>query len=163
MELLGVITGLEALNRPCTVEVHTDSQYVVNAFNQHWIEGWLKRGWKNAKKEPVKNIDLWKRLIAAKEPHSVSFHWVKGHAGHPLNERCDDLATTAADGMGKIIDEVRAQQLRVLQFLGHAVKAFGETFKFTVQIQVDAHLEVAVRQLVDGLNQVADGFEGDAA
>ena len=105
MELLGVITGLEALNRPCTVEVHTDSQYVVNAFNQHWIEGWLKRGWKNAKKEPVKNIDLWKRLIAAKEPHSVSFHWVKGHAGHPLNERCDDLATTAADGMGKIIDE----------------------------------------------------------
>ena len=65
--------------------------------------------------------------------------------------------------MGKIIDEVRAQQLRVLQFLGHAVKAFGEAFKFTVQVQVDAHLEVAVRQLVDGLNQVADGLKGDAA
>ena len=63
MELLGVITGLEALKRPCTVEVHSDSQYVVNAFNQHWVEGWLKRGWKNSKKEPVKNSDLWKRLL----------------------------------------------------------------------------------------------------
>lgn len=105
MELLGVITGLEALKRPCEVEVHTDSQYVVNAFNQHWIEGWLKRGWKNAKKEPVKNIDLWKRLLAAKEPHLVTFHWVKGHAGHPLNERCDELATAAADGSGKISDD----------------------------------------------------------
>ena len=105
MELLGVITGLEALTRPCEVEVHTDSQYVVNAFNQHWIEGWLKRGWKNAKKEPVKNIDLWKRLLAAKEPPTVTFHWGKGHAGHPLNERCDELATEAADGSGKITDE----------------------------------------------------------
>lgn len=105
MELLGVITGLEALNRPCSVEVYTDSQYVVNAFNQHWVEGWLKRGWKNAKKEPVKNKDLWQRLLSAKEPHKVSFHWVKGHAGHPLNERCDQLATDAADGKGKIVDE----------------------------------------------------------
>ena len=104
MELLGVITGLEALNRPCTVEVFTDSQYVVNAFNQHWIEGWLKRDWKNAKKEPVKNKDLWQRLLAAKDPHKVSFHWVKGHAGHPLNERCDELATAAADGPGKVVD-----------------------------------------------------------
>ena len=105
MELLGVITGLEALKRPCTVEVHSDSQYVVNAFNQHWVDGWLKRGWKNSKKEPVKNSDLWKRLLEAKKPHNVSFHWVKGHAGHPENERCDELATTAADGPGKIKDE----------------------------------------------------------
>ena len=105
MELLGVITGLEALKRPCEVEVHTDSQYVVKAFNQHLIEGWLNRYWKNAKKEPVKNIDLWKRLLAAKEPHLVTFHWVKGHAGHPLNERCDELATAAADGSGKISDD----------------------------------------------------------
>ena len=66
MELLGVITGLEALKRPCTVEVLSDSQYVVNAFNQHWVEGWLKRGWKNSKKEQVKNSDLWKRLLEAK-------------------------------------------------------------------------------------------------
>ena len=105
MELLGVITGLEALKRPCTVEVHSDSQYVVNAFNQHWVEGWLKRGWKNSKKEPVKNSDLWKRLLEAKKPHNVSFHWVKGHAGHPENERGDELATSAADGPGKIEDK----------------------------------------------------------
>ena len=95
MELMAVIAGLEALNRPCTVEVYSDSQYVVNAFNQHWVDGWLKKGWKRGKNEPVKNVDLWKRLLAAKEKHSVTFHWVKGHDGHPQNERCDELATTA--------------------------------------------------------------------
>lgn len=105
MELLGVITGFEALKRPCTVEVYSDSKYVVDAFNQHWIEGWLKRGWKNSKKEPVKNIDLWQRLLRALEPHTVTFHWVKGHAGHEENERCDKLATAAADGPEKLIDE----------------------------------------------------------
>lgn len=98
MELMAVIAGLEALNRPCTVEVYSDSQYVVNAFNQHWVEGWIKKGWKRGKNEPVKNVDLWKRLLGAKEPHSVTFHWVRGHNGHPQNERCDELATTAADG-----------------------------------------------------------------
>ena len=98
MELMAVIAGLEALNRPCTVEVYSDSQYVVNAFNQHWVDGWLKKGWKRGKNEPVKNVDLWKRLLAAKATHSGSFHWVKGHNGHPQNERCDELATTAADG-----------------------------------------------------------------
>ena len=87
MELMAVIAGLEALNRPCTVEVYSDSQYVVNAFNQHWVDGWLKKGWKRGKNEPVKNVDLWKRLLAAKEKHSVTFHWVKGHDGHPQNER----------------------------------------------------------------------------
>jgi ribonuclease HI len=100
MELMGVICALEALKRPCTVEVHSDSQYVVNAFNQRWVQGWLKRGWKNANKEPVKNVDLWKRLLAAKEMHEVSFVWVKGHAGNRYNERCDQLATSAADGRG---------------------------------------------------------------
>lgn len=98
MELMGVIVGLEALNRPCEVELFSDSQYVVNAFNQHWIDSWLKKGWKRGKNEPVKNSDLWKRLLKAKEPHKVTFHWVKGHDGHPQNERCDELATTAADG-----------------------------------------------------------------
>lgn len=105
MELLAAIVGLEALKRPCTVTLYSDSQYVVNAFNQHWVEGWLKRGWKNAKKEPVKNVDLWKRLLAAKQPHDVTFVWVKGHAGHPENERCDQLATAAADGSARIRDE----------------------------------------------------------
>lgn len=105
MELMAVIAGLEALNRPCEVELYSDSQYVVNAFNQHWIEGWLKKGWKRGKNEPVKNVDLWKRLLQAKEPHQVQFIWVKGHDGHPQNERCDSLATSAADGDNLIVDE----------------------------------------------------------
>lgn len=105
MELMAVIAGLEALNRPCEVELYSDSQYVVNAFNQHWIDGWLKKGWKRGKNEQVKNVDLWKRLLAAKEPHSVTFIWVRGHAGHPQNERCDALATGAADGNDLIEDK----------------------------------------------------------
>ena len=98
MELMAVIVALEALNRPCEVELYSDSKYVVDAFNQHWIDSWLKKGWKRGKNEPVKNADLWKRLLKAKDPHQVTFIWVKGHDGHPQNERCDTLATTAADG-----------------------------------------------------------------
>lgn len=105
MELLGVIVALEALKRPCNVTLYSDSQYVVNAFNQHWVDGWLKRGWKNAQKQPVKNVDLWQRLLHAKEPHKVTFVWVKGHAGHLENERCDQLATEAADSPNRLIDE----------------------------------------------------------
>lgn len=104
MELMAVIAGLEALNRPCEADVYSDSKYVVDAFNQHWIDGWLKKGWKRGKNEPVKNIDLWKRLLAAKEKHQVKFIWVKGHDGHPQNERCDALATSAADGDALIDD-----------------------------------------------------------
>ena len=105
MELLGVISALEALKRPCEVEVHSDSQYVVNAFNKGWVWGWLKRGWKTASKQPVKNPDLWKRLLAAKKPHDVTFIWVKGHAGTELNERCDELATTAADDRANWLED----------------------------------------------------------
>ncbi|MCF2667383.1 MULTISPECIES: ribonuclease HI [Lachnospiraceae] len=105
MELMAVIAGLEALNRSCEVELYSDSKYVVDAFNQHWIDGWMKKGWKRGKNEPVKNVDLWKRLLKAKEPHHVTFIWVKGHDGHPQNERCDTLATTAADGNDLIVDE----------------------------------------------------------
>jgi ribonuclease HI len=97
MELMAVIVGLEALTKPCDVEVISDSKYVTDAFNQHWVEGWLKRNWKNSAKQDVKNIDLWQRLLKAKAPHNVMFTWVKGHAGHPVNERCDNLATSAAD------------------------------------------------------------------
>lgn len=104
MELMGVIAGLEALIRPCEVDIYSDSSYVVNAFNQHWIDNWKKKGWKRGKNEPVKNIDLWKRLLQAMQPHTVHFHWVKGHNGHPMNERCDSLATGAADGLyGKLV------------------------------------------------------------
>ena len=81
MELMAAIAGLEALNRPCEIELYSDSQYLVNAFNQHWIEGWIKKGWKRGKNEEVKNVDLWKRLLAAKEPHQISFFWVKGIMG----------------------------------------------------------------------------------
>ena len=97
MELLAIIVALETLTRPCEVDVYSDSQYVVNAFTKHWIDGWQRRGWKTASKQPVKNIDLWKRLLKAVEPHRVTFHWVHGHAGNELNERCDTLATGAAD------------------------------------------------------------------
>ena len=105
MELMAVIAGLEALNRPCQVELYSNSKYVVDAFNQHWIDGWIKKGWKRGKNEPVKNIDLWQRLLKAKAPHQVQFIWVKGHDGHPQNERCDTLATTATDGDALIEDE----------------------------------------------------------
>ena len=106
MELMGVITGMEALTRPCHVEVYTDSKYVSDAFNQNWIEGWQKRNWKNSQNKPVKNPELWQRLLAAMEPHEVHFNWVKGHNGHVLNERCDKLATSAADGSDLLDDEV---------------------------------------------------------
>ena len=106
MELLGAIVALEALRRPCEVELHSDSQYVVNAVNQHWVEGWQRKGWKNAQKQPVKNVDLWQRLLRAMEPHRVTWLWVKGHAGHALNERADELATRAADGLdGPLLDD----------------------------------------------------------
>lgn len=104
MELMAVITGLEALTKPCEAEVISDSKYVTDAFNQHWIENWQKRNWKTSTKKPVLNMDLWKRLLKAMEPHNVTFTWVKGHEGHPQNERCDKLATTAADKEGLLDD-----------------------------------------------------------
>ena len=105
MELMAAIAGLEALNRPCEVELYSDSAYMVNAFNQNWIEGWIQKGWTRGKREPVKNVDLWKRLLEAKKPHKVTFIWVKGHAGHPENERCDRLATSSADGTDLMEDD----------------------------------------------------------
>ena len=98
MELMAAIAGLEELKKPCIVNLYSDSQYLVNAFNQKWIDSWQKKNWMRTAKEPVKNKDLWKRLLRAMEMHEVHFHWVKGHAGHQENERCDCLATMAADG-----------------------------------------------------------------
>lgn len=97
MELLGVISGLECLNRPCDVVVISDSQYVLKPFTDHWLDNWIKKGWKTSGNKPVKNVELWKRLLEATKPHNITWHWVKGHNGHPENERCDELATTAAD------------------------------------------------------------------
>ena len=104
MELMAAIAGLEALVRPCQVTLYSDSQYLVKAFNEHWIDGWQKKNWKRGKNDPVKNVDLWKRLLAAMEPHEVKVVWVKGHNGHEMNERCDQLATAAADGNDLLTD-----------------------------------------------------------
>ncbi len=107
MELMAAIAGLEALKAPCDVKLYSDSKYLVDAFNLKWIDGWIRKGWKRGRNEPVKNPDLWKRLLKAMEKHNVTFIWVKGHDGHPINERCDMLATGAADGDGLIEDVIQ--------------------------------------------------------
>jgi ribonuclease HI len=91
MELMAAIAALEALKRPSTVRLHTDSMYLRDGITQ-WLPQWRRRGWKTADKKPVKNVDLWQRLEAARAPHQVEFLWVRGHAGHPENERADALA-----------------------------------------------------------------------
>jgi len=98
MELMAAIMALEALTRPCAVELHTDSKYVMTGITE-WIHGWKARGWKTADRKPVKNDDLWKRLDAARARHEVQWRWVKGHAGHELNERADQLANRGIDEM----------------------------------------------------------------
>jgi ribonuclease HI len=108
MELMAAITALEALKRPCQVELHSDSKYLTDAFNQNWIPNWLKKGWKTSSGSKVKNIDLWKRLLKAAEPHEIQWIWVKGHAGTDLNERCDRLATEAADH-NAVLDDVPSE------------------------------------------------------
>ena len=104
-ELMAAIAGLEALNRSCQVDLYSDSRYLVDAFNQKWIDSWIKNNWNRPKSGLVKNVDLWKRLLKAMEPHQVSFFWVRGHDGHPENERCDRLATAAADGGNLLVDD----------------------------------------------------------
>ena len=94
MELMAAIAALEALTRPVTVHIHTDSQYVKDGITR-WIRNWKRNGWKTAAKKPVKNAELWQRLDAAARRHEVHWHWVKGHAGHPENERADALARGA--------------------------------------------------------------------
>ena len=91
MELLAAISALEALRRPVSVQLYTDSKYVLDGITK-WLPGWQRNGWKTASKQPVKNVDLWQRLVAAMAPHQVSWHWVKGHNGDPGNERADELA-----------------------------------------------------------------------
>ena len=92
MELMGVITALKALNRPCQVDLYTDSQYVVNAIEKGWAKKWQSNGWMRNKKDKALNPDLWQMLLDMLEVHQVTFHWVKGHAENPYNNRCDELA-----------------------------------------------------------------------
>jgi len=100
MELMGAIAGLEALKRPCKVRITTDSQYLKKGMTE-WIDGWIKRGWKNTQKKPVANRDLWERLLELTAPHHIEWHWVRGHDGHAENERCDELARTAIVNLEK--------------------------------------------------------------
>ncbi len=95
MELMAAIEGLNALKRPCRVTLSTDSRYVMDGLTK-WIKGWQKNGWKTAARQPVKNAELWQALLAAAKPHRIEWVWVKGHAGHPDNERADKLASDAA-------------------------------------------------------------------
>ena len=92
MELMGVITALKALNRPCQVDLYTDSQYVVNAIEKGWAKKWQSNGWMRNKKDKALNPDLWQMLLDLLEVHQVTFHWVTGHAENPYNNRCDELA-----------------------------------------------------------------------
>lgn len=106
MEMLAVIRALEALKRSVRIRLHTDSQYVLKGMTE-WIEGWKKRGWKTAGKEPVKNEDLWRQLDALAAKHEIEWIWVKGHAGHPENERCDELARQGVEAVkrtGSVIE-----------------------------------------------------------
>jgi ribonuclease HI len=96
MELTAAIEGLNALARPCSVDLYTDSVYVRDGITK-WIHGWRKNGWRTADRKPVKNLELWQALVEAAAPHQVRWHWVKGHAGHPENERADLLACAEAE------------------------------------------------------------------
>jgi len=98
MELMAVIEALRALKRPCVVNIYTDSQYVQKGISE-WITGWKARGWKTADKKPVKNADLWQMLDEVRQPHVIEWHWVRGHAGHPGNERADRLANRGVESL----------------------------------------------------------------
>jgi len=98
MELSAVIDALNALNKPCKIKLYSDSKYVVDAINQKWLDGWVNKNWKLNTKNPVKNIDLWKKYINASKIHDIEFIWVKGHASNKYNEKCDKLAVLARNG-----------------------------------------------------------------
>jgi len=100
MEMMAAIQGLNALTRPCRVLVSTDSKYVMDGITK-WVHGWRRKNWRTADNKPVKNVELWQALVEAATPHEVEWRWVKGHAGHPENERADRLASDAADAMRK--------------------------------------------------------------
>lgn len=99
MELMAAIVGLEALKEPCSVSLTSDSKYLVDAIEKDWLSNWQAKNWRKADGKPVLNVDLWKRLLAQLNRHEVTFHWIKGHAGHPYNERCDELATSYYKGL----------------------------------------------------------------
>ncbi len=97
MELMAAIAALETLQQPCRIDLYTDSQYLTNTMTKGWIENWKLNNWRNGSNKPVKNRELWERLLEATAKHEVAWHWIKGHNGHPENERCDHMAVTAAE------------------------------------------------------------------
>jgi ribonuclease HI len=98
MEMMAVIAGLQALKQPCHVTITTDSQYVMKGMTE-WLPGWLARNWRTAAKQPVKNADLWQQLVTLSKPHQIDWQWVRGHSGHPDNERADQLAVQARESL----------------------------------------------------------------
>ena len=105
MELLAVIDALNLLKKPCNIKLYSDSKYVVDAINQKWIDSWQEKNWKLNTKNPVKNIDLWQKLLSAMKPHKIKFIWVKGHDSNEFNNRCDKLAVEARMSGKLLIDE----------------------------------------------------------
>lgn len=102
---MAAIAGLESLKEACHVTLTSDSRYVIDAMSKGWIQSWKKKGWSRGKNKPLKNTDLWQRLLAASLDHDISWQWVRGHSGHPENERCDELAVNAASQNGNPPDE----------------------------------------------------------
>lgn len=105
MELLAALVGLEQLKEGCEVVLHSDSQYLINAMTKGWLHGWKRKGWTRGKGKRLKNEDLWRRIDQAQSRHEVTWKWVRGHAGHAENERCDELAVSAATGEELVVDE----------------------------------------------------------
>jgi len=105
MEVLSAIVALNSLKMPCEVKLYSDSKYLVNAIEKNWLESWQAKNWKTSSKKSVKNIDLWERLIEAMKPHKIEWIWVKGHAGHEFNERCDELGVAAYNSSNLKVDD----------------------------------------------------------
>jgi len=105
MEILAAVRAFEALKEPCEADFYSDSQYLIKAINDKWLDNWVRRGWKKADKSPVLNRDLWERLLKAMEPHEIRFHWVKGHAENEYNNRCDEMAGAAAEDTGNLQED----------------------------------------------------------
>lgn len=144
MELMGVIAALEEIGRlgePCEGVIYSDSRYVVDAFAKNWITNWQKNGWVTSSKAPVKNQDLWTRLLKALAPHRMTFRWVKGHADHPENERCDQLATAAADKVGWSFDDTAAPLTQASEWISAgSAEAGQDTAAAAVPVRTSSRL-----------------------
>ena len=148
MELSGVIAALSALKEPCVVELTTDSKYVVDSITKGWVYGWQKKNWIKSDRKPALNVDLWKQLLPLLERHQVHFHWVKGHAGHPENERCDALAVMQRDlhsGRQQAVNRPKWHRC----FLRVTKVAFLQKLRYNIDIQ--SEIDYLLEGFADGL------------